>query len=80
MWEIPFHLAFIPGFPEFSFELVAFRTLSTIYGIFVNFPRKIPYHLPPPRKSRNLWLSSHPFLSLEYSYEIKQHLYIMSDL
>jgi len=45
--EFLFHLIFSP---EFSVEWFAFRFPG-------NFPRKLPYHLPPFQKFRKFWLN-----------------------
>lgn len=65
--EFPFHL-------QFSVEWVAFRTFHYLWN-FRQLSKENSVPFTPSRNSRNFWLSSHPFLSLDHTYYMKRHLY-----
>ena len=53
-WKFPFHLTFIPEFPEFSVEWFAFRKFNN-FRIFWNFSPKFSILFVPVSKIRNFW-------------------------
>ena len=48
-WKVPFHLTFIPKFPEFSVEWFAFRKFNN-FRIFWNFSQEISVPFVPVSK------------------------------
>jgi len=73
--EFPFHLTFLPEFPEFLFQWFAFGN-SKFSRSSRNFFREFTYHSPWIRKFRNFWLNAKSALYDTLIIFLKKFIYI----